>query len=81
MEEGKEISQRTYLHVHGHRQQCGEGQGEGVGAVRWVEKGGKWGTSVIWSAIKQLAVNTSVRMYCMSFINHLRAILMESLRV
>lgn len=44
---------RTNMHVciaHGHKQQCGEGQGGGAG---WNgAKMGKWGTSVIGSAIK-----------------------------
>ena len=38
--------------THRHRQQCGDGQREGVGWVEVVGKGSKTGTSVIVSTIQ-----------------------------
>lgn len=51
----EELSQRTAMRTHmahGHRQECVEDLGEGIGGE------GKWGTPVIVSVIKHLKSQT-----------------------
>ena len=53
MKEGEGISQEHICTAHGHRQQCGDGQGGGgMGAGRRGTKGEKMGISAIGSTRK-----------------------------
>ena len=48
MKQGEGISQKTYMHTHRHRQQCGHGLREG--REGWVE-GGKGGNSDMCNSV------------------------------